>query len=200
MEASIYGWVKDIIFYLILMTMLMNLLPDNKYRKYVRLFAGMLLIIIVVSPISKLFSWNTILEINFLEKIYQQEVSSLTVELNKTENSQQQEFLQNYEGTLRSRIIQLAAEQNLSVLNMKIELEENQEDERYLYPKSIEMLVSGDNQESIVENINVSKVDISMKNEEETGGVLETKKENLKNVIADFYQMDCTNINIVVQE
>lgn len=200
MEASIYGWVKDIIFYLILMTMLMNLLPDNKYRKYVRLFAGMLLIIIVVSPISKLFSWNNILEINFLEKIYQQEVSSLTVELNKTENSQQQEFLQNYEGTLRSRIIQLAAEQNLSVLNMKIELEENQEDERYLYPKSIEMLVSGDNQESIVENINVSKVDISMKNEEETGGVLETKKENLKNVIADFYQMDCTNINIVVQE
>lgn len=204
-EASIYSWVKDIIFYLILMTMLMNLLPDNKYRKYVRLFAGMLLIIIVASPIINLFSGNNILETNYLEKIYQQEVSSLTAELNRTESSQQQEFLQNYEETLQSRITQLAAEQNLSVLDMKIEIEENQEDDRYLYPKSIEILVSGDNQESKVKNIQVSKVDINMEMQEqekgeESEGNLESEKENLKNAIVDFYQMDCTNINIVVQE
>ena len=37
---AIENWVKDIVFYMIFVTMVMNLLPDPKYEKYLRLFAG----------------------------------------------------------------------------------------------------------------------------------------------------------------
>lgn len=37
-------------FYLILMTMVLNLLPDKKYEKYLRLFTGMVFIMLVFRP------------------------------------------------------------------------------------------------------------------------------------------------------
>ena len=49
MEA-VYGWVKNIIYYMIFLSVVNNLLADSKYGKYIRLFSGMVLILLVVSP------------------------------------------------------------------------------------------------------------------------------------------------------
>ena len=35
---AVENWVRDIVFYMIFVTMVMNLLPDPKYEKYLRLF------------------------------------------------------------------------------------------------------------------------------------------------------------------
>ena len=35
---AVENWVQDIIFYMFFVTMVMNLLPDPKYEKYLRLF------------------------------------------------------------------------------------------------------------------------------------------------------------------
>ena len=43
---AIENWVKDIAFYMIFVTMVMNLLPDPKYEKYLRLFAGAVMILL----------------------------------------------------------------------------------------------------------------------------------------------------------
>ena len=47
---GIYTWVKNIVFYLIFLTVLMGLLPSGKYEKYIRFFAGMVLIMAALSP------------------------------------------------------------------------------------------------------------------------------------------------------
>ena len=49
MEA-VYGWVKSMIYYMIFMSAANNLLADSKYEKYIRFFAGMVLILLVISP------------------------------------------------------------------------------------------------------------------------------------------------------
>ena len=49
MEA-VYGWVKNIIYYMIFLSVVNNLLADSKYGKYIRFFSGMVLILLVVSP------------------------------------------------------------------------------------------------------------------------------------------------------
>ena len=59
---GIFEWVKSIVFYLILITVVTNLLPNKKYEKYVKLFTGMLLVIIVIKPITQIFSWNEIFD------------------------------------------------------------------------------------------------------------------------------------------
>ena len=49
---AVYGWVKNIIYFMIFLAVVNNLLADSKYEKYIRFFAGMVLILLVVSPLT----------------------------------------------------------------------------------------------------------------------------------------------------
>ena len=48
--SGIYDWIRDIIGYMVLMTAILNFLPDRKYVKYFRLFSGTLLILLIFRP------------------------------------------------------------------------------------------------------------------------------------------------------
>lgn len=53
MEA-IVGWIKGIACYVIIISMFQGILPDNRYKKYVQLFTGMVLVLLIVAPILRL--------------------------------------------------------------------------------------------------------------------------------------------------
>ena len=46
---------EGLAFFFIFMTAVLNCLPDQKYRKYVRFFLGMLLLILMTGPLLELF-------------------------------------------------------------------------------------------------------------------------------------------------
>ena len=48
--GEIYDWVRNTVIYLILNTIIMNLLGNSSYKKYVSIVSGMILLVIVVSP------------------------------------------------------------------------------------------------------------------------------------------------------
>ena len=48
---AIFSWIRSLVSYLILITMIENLLPDKKYEKYMRLFAGSVFLMLLLSPI-----------------------------------------------------------------------------------------------------------------------------------------------------
>lgn len=68
MAEAIYGWMRNLAYYFIFMTAVLNLLPDDRYRKYVRSFLGMLLIFVVINP---LLSFGNLQK--RLEEIFQRE-------------------------------------------------------------------------------------------------------------------------------
>ena len=49
---GIYRWVSNIVYHLIFVTIITNLLPAGKYEKYLRLFAGRILILLVLQPLT----------------------------------------------------------------------------------------------------------------------------------------------------
>lgn len=51
MTEAIYSWMQNLICYFILLFAVMNLLPDSSYKKYIRYYMGLLLILIVFSPV-----------------------------------------------------------------------------------------------------------------------------------------------------
>ena len=55
-------WMKNLVGFLLLVSVAMQLLPNQKYEQYVRLFTGFLLIILVMKPILKIRSADTFLE------------------------------------------------------------------------------------------------------------------------------------------
>lgn len=44
-------YIKEILVFLILVSVINNILPDSSYKKYIRLFTGLILIIIMISPL-----------------------------------------------------------------------------------------------------------------------------------------------------
>ena len=51
MKEFLYGWIRDIAFYAILMTVILHLLPEEGQKKYVRFFMGVVLMLVVLSPL-----------------------------------------------------------------------------------------------------------------------------------------------------
>lgn len=54
----LYGWMKSLIVYLIFAGAIINLSPSGDYKKYIRLFTGLVAIIIIVKPISYIFNYD----------------------------------------------------------------------------------------------------------------------------------------------
>ena len=55
MLEYIYQWMENIAFYLVILVALMHMVPGNVYKKYIRFFAGMILILMLLGPILKIF-------------------------------------------------------------------------------------------------------------------------------------------------
>lgn len=51
MLTQLYSWLQNVVCYFLLLTVVMNLLPDDSYRKYIRYYMGLLLILTFLSPI-----------------------------------------------------------------------------------------------------------------------------------------------------
>lgn len=75
MFEYLYEWMKSIAYFMILVTILMHVIPDQGYQKYIRFFTGALLVILLLSPIWKLIGMG-----ENLQKIYQGSVYEETVE------------------------------------------------------------------------------------------------------------------------
>ena len=56
MLEYIYEWMENIAFYLVILVAIMQMVPGEPYKKYIRFFAGMILILMLIGPILKLFN------------------------------------------------------------------------------------------------------------------------------------------------
>lgn len=64
MLTDLFGWVRQIIYLLIFLTMVLQILPDGSYRKYVKFFAGLVFVVTLLGPVVSLFvdgDWENML-------------------------------------------------------------------------------------------------------------------------------------------
>ena len=58
MITFIYDWMENIAFYLVILVAIMQMIPQSSYQKYVRFFAGMILILMLAGPIFRIFGMS----------------------------------------------------------------------------------------------------------------------------------------------
>lgn len=66
-------WIKSLVGYLLMVSIVMQMLPGQKYEQYVRLFTGFLLMILVLQPVLKIGSASEYLEDRIMEFVREQE-------------------------------------------------------------------------------------------------------------------------------
>jgi len=82
MFEYLYEWLQNISYYLILVTAVTYVLPSNSYRKYIRLFTGLVLIMMLLIPVLDLFGENTFI----YENQYEEELPMFIEDLGEFNN------------------------------------------------------------------------------------------------------------------
>ena len=66
-------WMKSFVGCLLMLSVAVQMLPNNKYEQYVRLFSGFLLLVLIIRPVLKIGSADTYLEEKIAEIVWEQE-------------------------------------------------------------------------------------------------------------------------------
>lgn len=68
----IYQWIENIAFYMVIVVAVMQMIPGESYKKYIRFFVGMILILMLSGPILKIFGMS-----DFQDAEYQKELEEI---------------------------------------------------------------------------------------------------------------------------
>ncbi len=55
MKAFFYEWTQNLAYYMVIVTMVIQIIPSESYKKYVRFFIGLLLIVLLAGPVFRVF-------------------------------------------------------------------------------------------------------------------------------------------------
>lgn len=79
MKAYLFSWIKTIAVYFLFMSLVLNFMPDGQYRKYIRYFFSLMLILVITKPLG---------ELTGIEETFGQKISSLLARETLTEELQ----------------------------------------------------------------------------------------------------------------
>lgn len=77
MTEGLYQWVENIAFYMVFMTAALHLIPGDGYRKYLKFFTGLLLILLVLSPVLKIAGMEKTFREIFEKYTYEEELQRI---------------------------------------------------------------------------------------------------------------------------
>lgn len=77
MLTYLYEWIENIAFYIVIITVAMQMVPGNSYKKYIRFFTGLILILMLANPIMKIFGMEQELQEFYNSAEYRQKVNEI---------------------------------------------------------------------------------------------------------------------------
>lgn len=81
----LYEWIQNLAFYLVIVTAVLQIIPGSGYKKYVQFFSGMVMILLMLTPVLKLVG----MENQFYELYHSKEY-----ELSKKEIEDRQKYFE----------------------------------------------------------------------------------------------------------
>ena len=54
MFEFLYEWIQNLAFYLVIITAVLQILPGKNYKRYIQFFSGMVMILLMLTPVLKL--------------------------------------------------------------------------------------------------------------------------------------------------
>lgn len=74
MKEVFYEWIRNMVFYQLLVSIVMNMIPSETYQKYIRFFLGMLFIVIAVQPVLKILQLSEQMDIQYVQEMMEKEL------------------------------------------------------------------------------------------------------------------------------
>ena len=143
MEA-VYGWVKNIIYYMIFLSVVNNLLADSKYGKYIRFFSGMVLILLVVSPFTGGLHLDEQISSMFKSISFQNDTDDLKQERWGMEERRLDQVIRKYEQAVAADVEAMARAEGFTCTGASVQIDGDRNSSRYGQIEGIGMVISGE--------------------------------------------------------
>lgn len=209
---SVYSWIKSIVFFLLIISIVNNLVGDSSYKKYINLVTGMILIILVVSPLTNLFNINEKIDYYFAKNTFEVDAEDISNKLIKIENEQKAGIINEYKNEIKKQTSELLEKESLYMSYFQVIISEKAD--AFGTIEGIDLVASytvyeEDDVSESIEKIEIEKIEIgeSKDNEDssyirtkETNERLSSKEANIRKLLSDFYNVDKNNINIDIRE
>lgn len=134
-------WVGNILFFLIFLTIIENLLPGKKYVPYIRLFAGMALILLVTEPVTKGFRLEERIAYDVRSIAFRQDAKDLSKEILGVEKARLSQIMDRYEEAVEQEVDAMAKEMGYVPVSTRVTIEREEGDPAYGTVTHIEMKV-----------------------------------------------------------
>lgn len=194
MMNVILEWVCDIAVYLILVTIILQVIP-KRFRKYISFFTGVLLIILIISPVTGLFNADVKLADYFEIEGMRQALSDMEDMIKFTENVSEEKLIESYNGQIKENVAELIKEYGFRITDIQVGWNLDGEAEGYGSITGIYVVLDEKRTEG---SITIEPVKISI-GEQKTDTYTETEIKEMKKIIAGFYNLSETHINIMIQ-
>jgi len=201
----IYDWVKNIVIYMILNTIIMNLLGNSSYKKYVSIVSGMILVLIVISPLINVMELDKKFDYLLLSNNFSIETSDFKSDLNKMEEQQSDAVFTEYEDRLKTQVMGMLLEEDVYLISFHLTIDEEVKNATFGLILGMD-ITAGLNKEKVdsdgipsVDEIEINPIIIKGQEEKAEINLLSPMEINIKKRLSDFYNIEPDNINISIQ-
>lgn len=200
MLAGVYDWIKNIAFYIILVTTILNVLPEKKYQKYLKLLIGVLMIILIMSPVLQYLKINKSLDLSFIKESYEQEMKDVEKNTNTYYTSQNSRLKEMYEDEIKSGIESLLQTHSLHLTDLTIQYNDDTESDYFGNIEKINIQASSNDTDISKIDIKIDKISPGRDSKTDSNSQDSALEIQIKNEIENFYNIPIANININIQE
>ena len=205
-------YIRNIGYFLILMSLVSNVMPDNSYKKYCRMFCGLILMVLVINPFYDLLNLEGDLSDAFANASYKSQVADLENQLISNDSTVKGRLIEEYEQLIMDECQGLAADEGLYILDVKVDILEDEDmtltglsitvtadGDRYIE----EQRKNNDNQDS-EDKINIDKIKVGENEDFEMNNKatesLDPMVISFVNRVGEFLKIDTSIIHVVLWE
>lgn len=201
----IYDWIKNIVMFLILAKILEYLIPNGNMKKYVKLFTGVLLMLIILNPVIKYSGLSNKLNYNIIMRDFELKTPSVEEQINQNKDLKNDITIKLYKEKIVSHIMQLLTNEDINVSRVNVDVVEDYNSDNYGALTRVVVTISekqvdkpGDIRIQKVETITIEDKQ-STTNQEVKSSEQIILEKNIKNMINNFYNLSSDNIYITIE-
>ncbi len=180
-------YIKQIAIFIIAEGVVLGIVQNEDYKKFIKMCSGMIMIILIISPLDKIFGVTTTIQDFFYDITNEGQYEELQVMI---DDENLMELKGQYEKLLKEQIGEEVKEYGYVIDSVEVTFDENEED--YIGMIKLTLARSSENREQKDKKVSISKISIAKSVD---GAEVDSPEVvSIKNFITDTYGVEYERI------
>lgn len=180
--------IRKVIVFSLISFVILELTPKEEYKKYINLFVGMVLILLIFSPICRFLNSKTDFTKTMEKYTLKDEARDMEMYFTEFDEMHAQAVVSEYRDEIVKNIIAIIEEEQMAANSVEVKLNTDAESTEFLAVLEVDLGISKKYED---DSVKIREIVLEKQENAESIQVI-----NIKNKISQFYNVEMDNINI----